>query len=277
MRIDNSQANAFWFCPRKYQEVNLVGIQKAPSGDARDFGKLVHERLKRHFLELRGDSYELPPPEPTLDPAVILEADEMYEAYAAHYPMEDFDVLEVEKLFEVTLPASPLTGIVHTYTGKRDAVVRSYHTGRLRLLEHKSETRGSKNNLPEVWAARSQVALYLYAGGIAFGETFDDIILDVLTRRSPAGRFGPGFRRDHLQRTKAQIAQAVTDITYVADQITLLREKLGDEAAWPGHNENCNKWGYKCDFYQIHINEEGQHNDATIKKYYVPTERYLEL
>lgn len=273
MKIDNSQANAFWFCPQKWQEVNQVGIQKKPSGDARDFGKAIHERLKKHFLSMAGVGYEYPPDG---SPEVSNEADEMLAAYVSHYPVEDFDVVEVERYFEVPLPPSPVSGEIHTYCGKRDGVVRDRNTGRIRLLEHKSETRNSRNNLPAVWAARAQVSLYLYAGQLDYGEAFDDIILDVLTRRSPAGRISPVFRRDNLQRSARQIELALQDITYVADQITMLQEKYGT-SPWPRHTENCCKMGFNCDFYLKHITMEGQHDLVTIEKYYVPTERYLDL
>ena len=44
------------------------------------------------------------------------------------------------------------------------------------------EARSSKANLPDVWAAKSQVSLYQWAGQELYGRPFESIILDVLTR-----------------------------------------------------------------------------------------------
>ena len=196
----------------------------------------------------------------------------MISQYIAHYPIEDFDVVDIERTFEIPLPDSD-----HTYTGKFDGVVRGKTTHRLRLLEHKTEKRGSKNNTPEVWAARTQVGLYLAAGEILYGEPFDDIILDVLTRRSPGQRIGPTFRRDTLQRNEYQRTMALKNITWVADQITRLEDTLGRDVMWPQHTENCCKGGFKCDMYELHVTGEGERSPFVVLKYFKEAERYLDL
>ena len=269
MKLDNSAANTFAFCPRLFQEKYRFHTQKKTPGDARAFGKRIHDLLKAHFLELKGELWVPPILDP--DDPVELEAQEMIEAYRAFYPVEDFDVVEVEQYFEIPIPDSP-----HTYCGKRDGVVRGRNTGRLRLLEHKSEKRGQKSNLPKVWAARSQVGLYLFSAQQFYGEPFEDIILDVLTRRSPAGRILPEFRRDNLQRSQQQIEKAVENLRAIANRIQEYDETYG-LAPWPEFTENCCKGGFDCDFYGLHVQCEGKRIPEYMEKYYEPTEDYLSL
>lgn len=246
MKIDNSAAETWAFCPRKYQEVHVNGFQRADNSDARGFGGRVHELLAEHILP-QGLGFKTDVPE-----HIASEAQELFEAYVAHYPTEDWTVLDVEQYFEVPLP-----GTTHVYHGKMDGVVRDNSSGRLVLLEHKTEARGSKGHLPEVWAAKPQVSLYLWAGEQIYHEPFDSICLDVLTRRSPAGRIPPTFRRDTLQRSAEAQARAVRNITWIANQIEALNVELRD-GIWPSFDSNCNKGGWKCDFYSAHVVAETQ-------------------
>lgn len=259
-------------CPQAYQEKYRLGIQKKTPGDSRAYGHRIHDLLKSHFLSLKGINW--PPPVAADDDPVELEAQEMYEAYRAFYPQEDFDVVEVEQYFEIPIPNSD-----HIYCGKRDGVVRDQATHKLRLLEHKSELRSAKSNLPEVWAARAQVGLYVWAAESAYLEPFEDIILDVLTRRSPAGRISCGFRRDPLQRSPAQISQAIENIRAIANNIARYDEEYG-LAPWPQHTENCCKGGFKCDFYLSHVTCGCLTRETPVElqhKYYEPVEEYLSL
>jgi hypothetical protein len=267
MKIDNSAANAWAECPAKYQEVYIDGWQRANLKGALAFGSRVHELLEAHLLDVPE-----PDPAPDADMDIEAEALEMLEHYKAYYPVENFDVVEVERYFEVPLPESE-----HVYVGKIDGVVRDRETGRLQILEHKTESRSSKANLPEVWAAKPQVSLYLWAGGQIYNEPFESIILDVLTRRSPAGRVLPSFRRDTLQRSEEAMRVAVRNITWIANQIERMKQEY-PEGMWPQFRGNCNKGGWKCDFYSAHVVAESQVvglEDLIREKHYEKAEEYL--
>lgn len=186
---------------------------------------------------------------PCADQAFEDEAQTMFALYEATYPEEPFQIVDVEKFFEVSL------GTGHTYIGEFDGIVRDKTTGTFHLLEHKTERRGSKDNLPDVWASKSQVGLYLWAAEQIYGETFGSIILNILTRQSPAGREQPTFRRDGLQRTASQQQEAVKNIVYVADQLERVRREYGTER-WPTNRENCvSGFGWHCDYYDLHITD----------------------
>lgn len=268
MKIDNSGAEIWSFCPRKYQEVYVNGWTRQDNSDARGFGGRVHELLASHFLKQdRPTEFSEEVPDFVAD-----EAEELFAAYVAHYPVEDFDVLDVERYFEVPIPESD-----HVYIGKLDGVVRDQGSGRLRVFEHKTEARGAKSNLPEVWAARSQVSLYMWATEKLYGEAPESIILDVLTRRSPAGRIPPTFRRDSLQRSSAQQAEAVRNIKWIADEIVKCSSEFGEDN-WPAFMGNCNRGGFKCDFYLAHVVAESQVielDELTRNRYYALAEDYL--
>jgi hypothetical protein len=171
MRIDNSRMKAFWNCPSFYQERYINDLE--PQGRTQfAFGTRWHQLLEERYRRQKGEDFTAPPCD---NEDVENEARTMLARYEAHYPEEPFDVIAVEQFFELALPC-PECGLVedhkmscdtrpthHTYCGEMDAIVRDKATGLLQLFETKSERRGSKANLPDAWAARSQVGLYLWA------------------------------------------------------------------------------------------------------------------
>ncbi len=213
-----------------------------------------------------------PLPRAAVEEALETEAQEMIAAYAAHYPAESFEVIDVERTWELPLP-----GGRHSASGKFDGFVRGnadpYLPGKLYLLEHKTEKRGSKANLPESWAARSQVGIYQWAGEQIYGEEIAGIILDVLTRRSDAGRIGPSFRRDTLSRTREDCELAIANLNWTADQIERCREEWNG-AIWPQDRNNCCVNGWRCDFYNLHVFGR---SDFELQQHFQPTEKYLDL
>ncbi len=168
-------------CPWLWKEKYLNGIEKKERGDALDYGKRIHHLLERRLLDIVPDLCDAP-----FEP----EAQVMLARYAAQYPVEAFDVIEVERYYEVLLPRQVCRACggqdlvekfdlhkamfcqdcrepntIHTFNGKIDATVRAHDTGMLNLLEHKTEKRGGKNNLPQAWAVRPQASLYMWAAG----------------------------------------------------------------------------------------------------------------
>ena len=268
MKIDNSAAEAFTSCPALYQERYINGWTRKGAGGALEFGTRIHKLLEGHFAlrepGVLGEDISLG------DPLVEAEAQELFEAYKAQYPVEPFAVVDVERYFEVPLPSSP-----HILIGKMDVIYRDNESGRLGLMDHKTESRTSRANLPEVWAAKAQVGLYQWAAEQIYGEPFDSITLDVLTRRSPAGRLPPSFRRDSLQRTKAQQANAIRDIIYIADKITELESLQG---MYPRFTKNCHNGGWRCEAYAAHVVGECQivQLEPIVRdKYFEPVTPYL--
>lgn len=261
MRIDSSQFRAFCNCPRQWQEVYRNRVQRKPTGDGKDFGKAVHERLEDHFVEQGRNSQSLRPEYIQLErgsrasseAAFGSEVDEMMAAYAAHYPTEEFEVIDVERSYVLNLPNSS-----HEASGKLDAVVRAnssattYQVGKLYVLEHKSEKRGSSENDPEGWASRPQVSIYQWAGEQLYGESIEGAIIDVLTRRSPGKRLPPTFRRYTASRTAEQIREVLASLDWAATTIEAMAAKYGDDP-WPANFNACKRGYFRCDFFAPHI------------------------
>lgn len=291
MKIDNSRAKTWWRCPLEYWERYVNNIEPVGKRDAGNFGTRVHQLLECRHREMAGR--EAPEFVQLEDPSLEAEAQATFAAYEAHYPEEPFEVEGVEEYFEVPIgekrcyckytagyrgqmmvecEACHGEGTVpkHLYCGEFDAIIRMKDSGRLRVLETKTERRGSKTNLPDAWQQKSQVGLYLWAAQQVYGEQFEGIILNIITRQSPKGQERPAFRRDELHRSPAQQAEAVRNITWIADQI----EGCGASGFWPSNRNNCvSEWGWKCDYWALHSTEERSEELVQIK--YRQAEEYL--
>lgn len=252
-KISNSAYVAFCKCPQLYTEEFVNGIQKPKP--YLDFGHRFHDLLHKHYYP----EYNLL--DSTLPETQEAEVQSMFEAYKAYYPAEDFEVVDCEHRFELGFgdlytedlilaegedlnPAVHYSAFQHTYLGKFDMLVRN-KDGKLQLFETKTEARGSKRNLPKAWVARTQASLYLWAAEQIYKEPIDSIILNVCIKASPKGQVSPTFRRDTLQRTPAQVKQAISDLTYIANQI----DQIGT-GPFPRHTNNCiSENGWECDYF----------------------------
>ena len=242
MKIDNSQYLAFQKCPLFWYERYVTKKQKPHTYF--EFGKLFHEMLECGYKGITCDVDKLNAMMTVPDERLVAEAEAMYEAYKAHYPVEPFEVVDCEKSFALSIP-----GTKHTYAGRLDMTVRSSTTKHLQLFESKTEKRGSYRNHPKAWAARSQVSLYFWAAQQVYGEPVDNIILNVATRGSEKGQIGPTFRRDLLERTPQQQETALKDLVYVADQIETL---LAKGEPFPSNRNACMEGNFPCDYYDLH-------------------------
>lgn len=298
MRIDNSRAKAFFRCPAEYQERYEFNIEPQ-NRDNFAFGSRWAELQEEKYRRLLGENFTAPPCD---NEAIENEAQTMLARYNAHYPTEPFDVVAVEKFFELPLPrthcwecgSTDLTeklglirsvlckdchrvNVIHTYVGEMDAIVRDKETGLLQLFETKSERRGSKANTPEAWAAKSQVGLYLWTAEQIYNEPFKNVILNVCTRQSPAGREQASFRRDMLQRSLEEKQAAIENIIYIADQIEAMEQNYGTERLFPQNRNACvnEMTGWRCDYYDLHVIARGGRDENLVQIKFQPAEEYL--
>lgn len=280
--IDNSAANSFRKCPYKYKEEYLTdgtGLQPKKNFsddiDALGYGSRVHELQEERYRLLQGKPIV---PYPEADPACEIEAQVMMAAYNAKYPVEEWDeIVDVERTFRAPLPEfcpecfsmdavlldaeirqwecsnchNIFIGNYHVYTGKIDVVYRK--NGELYIMDHKTQNRSSKSNLPEKWSARDQASLYLWVAERIYGERPNRFLVNVMIRQSPKGQEPPTFpERMKLERTQDQINWALRDIWMVANDIEKYKGIFKD-GVWPSHKEECcTMSGWKCDFYVPH-------------------------
>ena len=297
MQIDNSKMIAMWKCPWYYYEKYVEGLAKdwnvtAEGFSAADYGTEIHRRLEHHY---KGEAI----PASDCNESLKLEADIMFEAYLQQYPQEDFRVLEVERTFSVELPRfcehchqemkhegrrgeatswwcegcqNSIIEDSHDYVGKMDLIAEA-SDGQLILMDHKTEKRGSWNNMPEKWATRSQASLYLWAAEqLYYKRPFKYLILNVLTRASEKGQVSCSFRRDELTRSPSDKQEALMNLCYKADEIERLTS-LGPQAFWPANREVCIEGNFKCDFYDLHLFGK----TPEVLKQFKPAEEYLDL
>jgi PD-(D/E)XK nuclease superfamily len=294
MDIDNSRAAIFRECPWKYYEQYLrngIGIEAVPfpgeGYSALEYGGRIHERMEEHYTGV--GKYP-----PHLNDVLETEAEIMMQAYQARYPDEQLDIVDVERTFRVALPRfcpgcynhilgqgehfCPECGtesnlLPHVLVGKMDLVVRN--EGKLDIIDHKSEKRGAKSNLPQKWGARDQASLYLWAAERIYKEPIGNFYVNVLTRQSEKGQIGPSFppERQKLERNQRAIDIAIRDIVVVADEIERYK-RIFKDGEWPANREMCYTWGY-CPFYQVH--RYGEDPSLIIEHRFQPKEEYLHL
>lgn len=299
MRLDNSAANTFRQCPWLYYETyqrdgtGLEAVYKDEKVRPMDLGTRVHELLEEYYRELKGDPRE--PYTPSENEDLEEEAQVIISAYKAQYPIELFEIVDVERNFEVVLPdycpecysvdvcVNAVNNTLmfcescdcdfkrgrHSYTGKIDVMYRQ--DGLLYIMDHKTEKRGSKSNDPQKWAAKDQGTQYLWAAEKIYNEPIERFIVNILTRPSDAGVKPPSFpERQRIERTEIQLETALRDLVVTADLIEKYMRVFG-EKPWPAHRDNCKTWGL-CEFYIPHLYGWSD----TLKKYrFQPKTPYL--
>lgn len=308
MEIDNSAANEFRACPLMYFEGRLAqGTGLEPKAQVNevtslDIGTRVHQLLECHYKEMAGyDGGAYAAPENEL---LEIEAQMIFEVYKAKYPVEDFDIVDVERSFRVQLPdlcpscytlefvgrsehEDVWPNIVycklcdeyfktgrHVYPGKIDLTFRNRENGLLNIMDHKTEKRQSRSNSPQKWAVRDQASLYLWAAAAIYKEPIERFTVNILKRPSPKFNEPPTFPdRQKLERTKEQIETAVRDICFIADDIKRYMRIFGDKQ-WPSNREVCDNFYGQCDYYLPHT--YGWSQDILENKFQ-PKTPYLEL
>jgi hypothetical protein len=167
-----SALNTFRNCPRRYKHRYIDCLQPREKPEAFSFGAIIHgaielwyrssadsdrvwavlDYLDQQFPERSGDE--------SLRSAWHL-ARAMITGYAARYPIEDFEVVEVEKSFtgEIRNPNTGRRSQTFLMAGKADAIVR--RADGMYLMEHKTASTVDGNYLDKLWSD-SQIALYCF-------------------------------------------------------------------------------------------------------------------
>lgn len=283
MELDNSSANEFRVCPLLYFESRIAegtGLELKPKGNEvtpLDLGSRVHELEEEYYQELKGTPIQAYPP--SENAALENEAQMIMAAYRAKYPVEQFEIVDVERTFKIQLPdlcpkcysSQFVFSDVddgdnhawcstcdfyfpkgrHIYIGKIDVVFRE--NGVLNIMDHKTQKRRSNSNHPKKWAAKDQASLYLWAASKIYEEEIGNFYVNVLQRPSDKLQEGPVFpERQKLERSKEQIEIAIRDLVFIADEIERYKSIFGNNL-WPSNREACTDgtWG-DCEFYLIH-------------------------
>jgi PD-(D/E)XK nuclease superfamily protein len=300
MMIDNSQANAFRTCPLLWYEqyaAQGTGLELKPRiGEVApmDLGSRVHELLEEYYTAMKFGAIEDHGYPPSPNEALENEAQIIFSAYRAKYPVEEFEIVDVERTFKVELPRfcklcytclpygadycvngeclAPCFFRPHIYTGKIDLTFRQ---DKLNIMDHKTENRRGQRNMPKKWAARDQATLYLWAASRIYPlEEIGQFYVNILKRPSEKLQEGPLFPdRQRLERTPEQLEIAVRDIVFIADEIERYKATFKD-GLWPANREACSSGWSECDFYMPHT--YGWSEEMRKQKYQAKSE-YLKL
>jgi len=167
-----SALNTFRNCPRKYKHRYVDHLQPREKPENLSFGSVIHTALEQWY-RLIGDENRLWKvldlidaqfPQRGSDP---VQKDRWHRAramlvgYATRYPTEEFEIVEIEKVFhgEIRNPDTSRPSQTFVMAGKADGIVRL--EGELYLLEHKTAGSIDPNYLDKLWTD-TQIALYSY-------------------------------------------------------------------------------------------------------------------
>lgn len=126
----------------------------------------------------------------------------MMRSYAEHYPVEDFDVVFLEKTFEgrIVNPATGAPSRSFVLAGKVDGIVCI--DGRFYLLEHKTASQLDGDYLERLWTD-FQVTLYAHYVEQVFGVKIAGIIYNVLVKARL--QQGKGETQDEFEARRAEL------------------------------------------------------------------------
>ena len=167
-----SALNTFRNCPRKYKHRYVDCLRPRERPEALSFGSVIHGAIELWYQSAADanrlwtilDYIDQQFPERVGDDAQQAAwnlARAMLAGYAARYPDEDFEVIEVEKSFtgEIRNPDTGRPSQTFMIAGKADAIVQ--RSDGMYLLEHKTASSIDANYLDKLWTD-TQIALYSF-------------------------------------------------------------------------------------------------------------------
>lgn len=205
LTVTQSSLHMFLTCRQKYEYRYLKNIVPVKTFESLVFGSAIHKGLEAWFkYGIAQNAIDATHSE-LLSDEDQLKARGMIQAYIDVYSPEDFDVVEIEKSFSITVK-SPVTkrlakGI--TFSGKVDGLVEK--DGDLWLLEHKSTGQTPNDNY---WLSKEfddQIYLYAYALENILQRRIKGCIYDVLVK--PQFKMSIGETDEQFEARKAESKQ----------------------------------------------------------------------
>lgn len=183
-----SRLSAARSCQRLHRLRYGLGWRPVEDAEALRFGTLVHRGLEAWWKAWGWPSEAqlaaaLDAMAGDVDPFERVRAEEMMRGYHYRWERDDYEVIDVECVFETAL-RNPATGRPsHTWRlgGKIDAIVKDVRTGRVLTVEHKTAS-GDISPGSEYWRRLrmdGQVSIY-YEGATSLGHDVAGCLYDVL-------------------------------------------------------------------------------------------------
>ena len=132
----------------------------------------------------------------------------MMRGYAARYAQEEFEVVELEKVFEgpIVNPATGAASRTFILAGKVDGIVRI--NGRYYLLEHKTAAQIDGSYLEKLWTD-FQITLYSFYIELVFGIPIAGVVYNILGKTRLEQHAGE-TEEEFEERRAALIAKSKT-------------------------------------------------------------------
>lgn len=167
-----SALNTFRGCPRKFKHRYLDHLQPRQKAESLSFGSVIHSGLELWYRSV-GQSDRLWKLLDFIDGQFSGRVGDLQEkyrwqlaramltGYATRYPSEEFQVVEIEKVFngEIRNPETGRPSQTFVMAGKADGIVQL--PDGMYLLEHKTASTIDSNYLEKLWTD-TQIALYSF-------------------------------------------------------------------------------------------------------------------
>jgi hypothetical protein len=210
-----------------------------------------------------------------IDPFELVRAEEMLRGYHARWRAEEYEVVSVEKEFEVPL-RNPRTGgrsQIFNRAGKFDAIARK--GGRTFVIEHKTSSEdispGSK-----YWVRRrmdSQISMYIRGAEDVASWHVDGVVYDVLGKpqQRPLKKNAKNKADETPEEFRLRVREAIAkepESYYQRGQVVRLESDLDefDQDTWqlarliregeltkrfPRNPDACERYGRTCAFFGV--------------------------
>jgi hypothetical protein len=162
----------------------------------------------------------------------------LLQAYAVEYPMEPWEILEVEVPVEYTFPE---TG--DKFTGRMDLVARA--NSRTYIVDHKT-TGWSMSSLSRALGVSDQGTGYIWLWNVVHqNEPVDGIIFNILRSYKSSNE----FRQALVMKTDEDIGRFKKESGFVLNEIA---EKVSNpDAIWPRNTGACFLFNRPCQYLDL--------------------------
>ena len=223
-------------CPQKYAYRYELGIEtfNSSTSPALVKGSMMHLILAQHYNRVKNVAQGLDPDE-WEEPIKTLQikadsespvwADNLdniikcFQAYLAHYPVDPFEVLEVERLAYAQIGD-------HLFTGRFDLVVKD-RGGKVWIIDHKTTARLLARQ-KKFYGISGQMIGYSYIGHSIYGEKFGGMLLNQIQH---TGKYK--FDRIRLPPAPNLLRRFPQVVDDTEKLITRLKEEKRPPDQWP--------------------------------------------
>lgn len=185
-----SALSNFLRCRMRYKYRYLDKLVPKEKADALRFGSVMHKALEQWHKEDASYLFRGNKSTKIIDDAFLYDpakrhlwslASAMLWGYEDRYPTEGFEVIALEKTFELPIinPHSGKSSRTFTINGKVDGIVKQ--AGEFFVLEHKTTSSLEFGFLEKIWSD-FQTRLYAYAIGKEMGVEISGVIYNVLVK-----------------------------------------------------------------------------------------------